>query len=405
MKISVIGDIMCEPSILNRAKTKNGGYNFNPMFSHVKGLFDEADYVIANFESPLAGSEVGYTHSYYQFNAPDEYADAVKNAGIDLVSTANNHTFDRGMDGLIRTIRVLDEKGIAHTGTYLPKTQREGAYYFEVGGIRFALVAYTYSTNYENEEGDYRKVLAEGEYEGTVNLLMHQRKSVYLPGVWRGDDAIDKFLKKFIADEEKRGRIKILLGKDGNYARADDNLKENELAPYMEKLQADLREAKNNADIVIAYPHVGGQFNATPGAITRHVVDKCVEAGADAVLAGHSHCIHKAEVRGAVPIAYSLGNFSMSPISSLILKERLPAFGLCVHLYVEDKKIVKSTFSILKAVEKRRKLLTSFPVDELYPTLKTKKERDALIKEVTQIYKTVKGTEPVGDVIKREYEL
>ena len=177
------------------------------------------------------------------------------------------------------------------------------------------------------------------------------------------------------------------------------------MAPYIEALAQDIKEAKQNADIVIAYPHVGGQFNATPGAITRYVVDKCVEAGADAVMAGHAHCIHKAEIKDGVPCAYSLGNFSMSPNSSLILKERLPAFGLCVHLYVEDKKIVKITFSILKAVEKKGKLLVSYPVDKLYTSLKSQKAKRELLKEVKTIYKTVKGIYPDSNIIKKEYEL
>lgn len=404
VKISILGDIMCEPSVLNGAKTKNG-YDFNPMFKEVSPLLSQADYVIANFESPLAGKAAGYTHSYYVFNAPDEYAKAVKNAGIDLVSTANNHTFDRGMAGLIRTLEVLDRCGVAHTGTYAPGTERKGAHYFEVDGTRFALVAYTYSTNWDDGENDPRDVICEGEYEGTVNLLLNQKASVYLPGVWRGDDKIDKFFKKWIPDEEKRGRIKAWLGKENNYARADDNLKPEEMTPYIEALTSDIKDAKQNADVVIAYPHVGGQFNEKPGAITRYVVDKCIEAGADAVMAGHAHCIHKAEIKEGVPCAYSLGNFSMSPNSSLILKERLPAFGLCVHLYVEDKKIVKTTFSILKAVEKKGKLLVSYPVDVLYDSLKSKKAKVKLLEEVKTIYKTVKGHYPKSNIIKKEYDL
>lgn len=302
---------MCEPSVLKGAKTKNG-YDFNPMFSKVAPLLSEADYAIANFESPLAGEEASYTHSYYVFNAPDEYAAAVKNAGMDLVSTANNHTFDRGMAGLIRTLETLDKYGVAHTGTYAPHAKRRGAHYFEIDGTRFAVVAYTYSTNWDDGENDPRDVICEGEYEGTVNLLLNQKSSVYLPGVWRGDDKIDKFFKKWIPDEERRGRIKALLGKESNYARADDNLKENEMTPYIEALTRDIEE---------------------------------------------------------------------------------------------DKKIVKTTFSILKAVEKKGKLLVSYPVDVLYSSLKSKKSKRELENEVKAIYKTVKGYYPESNIIKKEYDL
>ncbi len=122
-------------------------------------MFTEADYVIANFETPMAGEEAVYTDSYYVFNSPDSYADALKAAGIDFVSTANNHVFDHG--------------------------------------VKFAVVAYTYATYYEDDPKDPRSVLVTDEYEGTVNLLRDQRESVYLPGVWRGDDWIKRFLRLF----------------------------------------------------------------------------------------------------------------------------------------------------------------------------------------------------------------
>ncbi len=403
MKISFIGDIMCELSTLKSAKTHDG-YDFNPTFSKVKDLFSEADFVIGNLETPLAGEDAEYTKSFYVFNAPDELADAVKNAGVNLVSTANNHTFDRGMPGLIRTLEVLDEKGILHAGTTAPSDERKEACYFEVDGVKFAVIAYTYATNYEGEEGDWREVLCEGEYEGTVNLLKPQTASTYLPGVWRGDDTIDKIFKKIVPDEEKRGWIKKFFGKEAQYPRADDRVDLEEITPFINQLKGDIEKAKKNADIVIAYPHVGGQFNQKPGAMSRYVVDKCIEAGADAVMAGHSHCVQMAEFKEDKPCFYSLGNFSMSPISSLMLKEVLPAYNLCVHLYIEDKKIVKTTFSVLKIVEKRGKLMKNYPVDKLYEELKTEKQREALKKDVKQILETVKGVAD-DQIIKKEYEL
>ena len=402
MKITFIGDIMCEPSVLKGAAKKDGSYNFRPMFEKVKGLLGEADYVVGNMEFPMAGEEVGYTHSYYVFNAPDAYADAVKDAGFDLISTVNNHTFDRGMDGLVRTLKVLDDRDIGHTGTWAPGTEREEAFYFDVEGTKFAVIAYTYATNHMKAADDPRNVLVEGEYKGTVNLLRHQQGGTYLPGVYRKPDKIDKLTKKFL-DEEQRGRLKILLGKEGNYARRDDLVKEEAMAPYMEQLQQDIRAAKEKADLVLCYPHMGGQFNTTPGKFSEYVTGKILNAGADAMLASHSHCIQKVELRGAVPSAFSMGNFSMSPNSSLMVPEALPGYGLAVHLYVEDKKIVKTTFSILKAVEKKRKLLVSWPVDELYAELKSEKEKKQLEQDVAKLLVTITGKQPAGNVIAREY--
>jgi len=403
MKITFVGDIMCEPAVLKGAKKPDGTYDFNSMFSHVKGLLDEADYRVGNMEFPMAGEEAEYTKCYYVFNAPDAYADAVKNAGFDLISTVNNHTFDRGMDGLIRTLKVLDDRGLNHTGTWAPGTPREEAFYFELNGTKFAVIAYTYATNYKKAP-DARCVLAEGEYEGTVNLLRPQTMGTYLPGVMRGSDWIDKTFKKILSSEQ-RGRVKIWLGKEGNYARADDLLKTEEIAPYIEKLQNDIRAAKEKADIVLCYPHVGGQFNTTPGKFSEYVIEKILEAGADAVLASHSHCIQKIEQKGDVPCAYSMGNFSMCPNSSLMVPASLPGYGLAVHLYIEDKKIVKTTFSILKAIQKRGHLLQSWPVDELYASLTKEKDKKLLEKDVAQLYTTVTGKAPLDTVIAREYDI
>jgi len=400
MKITIVGDIMAELPIVTAAKKKSGSYDFKPMFREVKPLFAEADYVIGNLESPLAGEEALYSQHYFAFNTPDEMVDAIQDAGIDLLSTVNNHTFDRGREGLERTIRVMDEKKMAHTGTYLPGAERPEAFYFEVDGTRFAVIAYTYGTNYNGSGG---KWLAEGELEGTVNLLRPQAETVYLPGVLKPADWVDKLFPKF--HTEKRARIKKKLGMVYNYSRADDNLNRETMAPYVEQFQNDIRKAREKADVVLFYPHVGGQFNPKVGAISQYVFEKGIEAGADAVLASHSHLIQKAEWKGEIPCAYSLGNFSMSPDSGIMIPELLPGIGLAMHLYVENKKIEKVTFSMLKAVEKKNELLVSWPVDVLYAKLDSAKEKAKLEEEVRQIYRTVTGKDLQGECVRREYEL
>ena len=398
MKITFIGDIMIEPPVLKAAKQKDGSYHFDEVFARAQGLFDEADILVGNLETPLAGEAALYTQHYYAFNAPDAYADAVKKAGFHMVSTANNHTYDRGYEGADRTIRVLDEKGIGHHGSCLPGTQRPEAFYIERDGVRVAVIAYTYGTNYGGSGGKY---LAEGDRAGTVNLLRPQPESVYQAGVQR-KDWVDKLFPKMRG--EKRGDIKKFFGMPSNFPRADDRLDKKTMAPYVAQFQQDIRTAKEKADLVLFYPHVGGQFNPRPGAISEYVIEKGLQAGADAVLASHSHMLQKAVLRHGVPCAYSLGNFNMDPLSSLVLHEYLPDYGLAMHLYVEDKKIVKTTFSILKMCRKKGGQTNTWPVDALYETL-DEKGRAQLEKEVAQIYRTVNEKQLQGPVIRHEYEL
>ena len=398
MKITFIGDIMIEPPVLKAALQPDGTYDFYPVFEKAQKLFDEADLLIGNLETPMAGPEALYTQHYYAFNAPDAYADAVKKAGFHMVSTANNHTYDRGYAGADRTIRVLDEKGIVHHGSSLPGAPRPEAAYLEYDGTRVAVIAYTYGTNASGSGGGF---LAEGEREGTVNLLRPQKETTYQPGVMR-KDWVDKLFPKM--RNEKRGDLKKLLGMPANFSRADDRLDKRTMAPYVAKFQADIRKAKENADIVVFYPHVGGQFNLYPGAISEYVMDKGLQAGADAIMASHSHMLQRAVLRHGTPCVYSLGNFNMDPLSSLILPELLPFYGLAAHLYVEDKKIVKTTFSLLKMTRKKGQQTQTWPVDELYETL-DEKGKAQLEAEVAKVYSMVNETPLEGPVIRREYEL
>ena len=400
MKLTFLGDIMAEIPVLKAAKCSCGKYDFKGVFAPSKKLLGESDYIIGNLETPLAGEDAKYSQNHVNFNAPDAYVDALLDAGVKLVSTTNNHTFDRGYEGMERTIRVLDEKKLPHTGTFLPGTQRPEAYYFEQSGTKFAVIAYTYGTNYGGSGGRY---LAEGKYEGTVNLLCHQRCDTYLPGVWRGGDWVDRLFKS-AKDPNTPGKVKKFLGMTSTYSRHDDNLDGKVDTPYIAQMQADIRKAKEKADLVLFYPHVGGQFNIKPGAFSEYVIEKAVEAGADAVVATHSHIPQKFVWRNGVPVSYCLGNFNMNPKSYLAMPEILTHYGYALHLYVEDKKIAKVTFSMLKNCVMPGGQIASCPVDELYAEA-TEKEKKVLEKEIRQLYGIVTGNVLKENPIRREYDL
>lgn len=399
MKITFTGDIMIEPPVLKAAKQKDGSYDFYPVFAKAQKLLSEADLLIGNMETPIAGAAVGYTDDYYAFNAPDTYADAIKKAGFHMVSTANNHVFDRGFAGAERTLEMLDQRGIGHHGSFHHGGEHPEAWYSKLGDTTLAVVAYTYGTNYGESGKDF---LAEGEMADTLNLLRPQEASSYQPGVLRGKDWVDKLFKH--VSDEGRGRIKRFLGMEPNYPRADDRLDRKAFAPYLARFQADIRKARERADIVIAYPHVGGQFNPRPGAISEDVMDKAIEAGVDAVIASHAHMVQKAVLRDGIPCAYSLGNFNMDPTSSLMLPELLPHYGLLMHLYIEGGKIQRTTFSVIKAVRDGSKQICAWPVDELYETLNDR-EKTQLRADVKQIYRVVNECDPEDDTVRREYPL
>ena len=145
--LAVTGDIMVHSYQYEEAYDRSTGkYDFMHNFTDVKKYFDAADYAIGNFETVLAGEDVGIS-DYPCFNTPDSFLDSLKYSGIDFVTTANNHCMDRGTDGLLRTIDKLDEYGFDHTGTYKDEESRNEVFVKDINGITFAFLSYTYGTN------------------------------------------------------------------------------------------------------------------------------------------------------------------------------------------------------------------------------------------------------------------
>lgn len=398
-KITFLGDIMCEPSMLTPNLQADGTYNFDDSFVKIKPMLSEADYVIGNMEFPLAGAETSYSPTFFTFNAPDSYADTIKNMGVDLVSIVNNHTLDKGVDGMIRTMKVLDEKGLDRVGTRLPEEEHKEAFYFTLDDVKYAVVAYTYTTNKVLKDDDRK-------YEQYINYLREPAMSSYTPEIRKKMKTwVDKlpYIKKL--KEQQRAAIKVALGMPGTIARADDNMETERFSPYIDNFVADIKKAKENADFVICFPHVGGQFNEKPGLFSEFVIKKALEAGADAIFAHHSHMVQKALYVDKVPVAYSLGNVTMCPYAHTIIKEHLPDYGLVAHLYMNGKEIEKTTFSIIKGVQKKGEKLVSWPVDELYKTLTNEKDKKKLEKDVRQVYKYAMGKDIEGEVFQKEYVL
>lgn len=139
------GDLLQHQAQIDAARTANG-YDYTDCFKLVKEEISKADIAIGNLEVTLGGKPY---RGYPAFSAPDEYLSAIKDAGFDVLITANNHCLDRGRKGLERTILMLDSLHIPYAGTYTDSTARATRYplLLEQNGFRIALLNYTYGTN------------------------------------------------------------------------------------------------------------------------------------------------------------------------------------------------------------------------------------------------------------------
>lgn len=120
IKISFVGDIMCQKWLLKAAKKKDGSFDFTSVFQNMKEIFAASDYVVGNLETVCAGKKNRYTNDMYSYNSPDSLLEAIAASGIDMVTCANNHSLGRGSEGLYRTLSLLDAAGMQRTGAYLP---------------------------------------------------------------------------------------------------------------------------------------------------------------------------------------------------------------------------------------------------------------------------------------------
>lgn len=118
------------------------GNDCSRLFSPVKDILQTADVTFGNLEGVFC-SEGGTPKKCknpdvcYVFRMPDEYLDCVLEAGYNLLSVANNHVNDFGLEGRIKTVELLDSKGVAFAGFISrPST------IFEVGGVRYGFAAF-----------------------------------------------------------------------------------------------------------------------------------------------------------------------------------------------------------------------------------------------------------------------
>ena len=116
IEIIATGDIMYHlPIYINRFDTKTNTYEFKNHFSKIEDEFKKADLVIGNLETTIDVSRP--PSGFPMFNTPKEALLELKNAGFDVLSTANNHCVDTLKGGIISTIDEINKVGIKHFGT------------------------------------------------------------------------------------------------------------------------------------------------------------------------------------------------------------------------------------------------------------------------------------------------
>ncbi len=107
----------------------------------VRDLLKSADIALANFENP-APNAFRYHTSGTVFSADPKLIAGLRNAGIDVVSLANNHIRDAGAQGILDTIRNLEKYGLKHAGAGANLAAARRPAIVTTHGVKVAILGY-----------------------------------------------------------------------------------------------------------------------------------------------------------------------------------------------------------------------------------------------------------------------
>ena len=147
IRISAVGDILCENSILEDAYDKGTqNYDFTSMFKNMSTFFADSDITVGTMETNYTDNKYS---GYGQRNSPISFAEALKNIGIDLVSISTNHSLDYGIDGLQETKRALEGIGYDVVGDNLGESRVKIK---TIKNTKIAFLSYTYGFENQNSK-------------------------------------------------------------------------------------------------------------------------------------------------------------------------------------------------------------------------------------------------------------
>ncbi|WP_244563615.1 CapA family protein [Ensifer aridi] len=315
-----VGDL-----IVSRALTKSS----QPGFGDIVDLLRGADVTFGNMETNIfdsrcfKGSPQAEYGGAYHVSLPELGPD-LKAMGFNIVSYANNHTYDWGYEGMRETCRALDQNGIVYAGVGENLAQAGAARFLETPRGRVALVSFA-----STFESISRACHPAGEAPGRpgVNALRLAKSIVVTPDMLASLREIRGSLPNYCRDNEVSDTVEILgvTYKSGEKVGYSYEANSNDVA----RILRDLRQGKQFADFCIAtnHGHAPGNWSQEPADYERAFAHRLIDAGADAYIAHGPHQLRGIEIYKCRPIFYSLGNFIMDDLRTPVGADMFESYG------------------------------------------------------------------------------
>lgn len=253
----VIHDVVFQ-SAAKLAKQTNSSdpFNFRPMLNLIRDQLENADFTVTNVDGSMGGKQYykyGYS-GYPQFNTPPHILYALVDAGVDMLTLANNHMLDGWFDGLMAELANVEKVGLKHVGANRSAEEKNTPVVYEINGIKVGFMNYTVSLNEMDKKGVDSRALEFG-----VNATKN-------------------------SDPKKDAKA--------------------------------LRDA--GADVIVCYMHWGKEYEEMPDDNQKKLANILVASGCDVIVGGHPHVVQYAtwlsgtnqfgEAQRTLCL-YSLGNF------------------------------------------------------------------------------------------------
>lgn len=265
IELVATGDVLLHMPVIDGVKRGANGetvYEFDPVFRYIKDIVSSSDYAVLNFEGTLAGPPYS---GYPMFSAPDSIVPALVNAGFDLASTVNNHSIDRGYDGLIRTASVFNEDGMPNIGTKLSKEAK--SYRIEdINGISIGFSAFSFETIGTDQNRALNGIIIPEDAEPLIDSFNPYRDDV------------------FAQDMQK----------------------------ILERVETMRSEG---AEFICMVLHWGEEYNISSSPYQRDMAQTLADAGVDLIIGHHPHVAQEIDFVKSTNsdhemlVYYSLGNF------------------------------------------------------------------------------------------------
>ena len=159
--ITCWGDYMNHITQIRQAKATN--YDFTDSFAVIKDIVGKSDLSVVNLETTIA-KDTSDMSGYPEFATHENVIKALKDTGFDVVSTANNHAYDRRLKGIDRTIEIIEKYGLKRTGTF-KQDESTNPLIVDVKGIKVGFFSYSEMLN------GYEKLMLNSGRDTAVNLI------------------------------------------------------------------------------------------------------------------------------------------------------------------------------------------------------------------------------------------